>query len=319
MNKIFFVLLIFIWSCNPLKSGSLPLSAGSASVLDSSGSGLIDKKNRQDVIQAFNNWYLKPSVNLDFNGNVALCNAGTTSIEFQQSVIDRINFYRALAGLNSAVLFANQFKNNKAALIMDANHSLSHNPPSNWICYSAEGAAGASSSNLTLGVMGRKAIDMYMDDPGGANSPAGHRRWILYPPQSKFSTGDTPNSNSLGVFFTANNSVPAGLKFVAWPSAGFYPIELMPTSKRWSFSSVTLGNIAQAAVSMKNMTTGQNVPIVMEPYYPGYGSETLVWRAEGVSAATILQETTFQITVSNINDAGVMKSYSYSVIAFHVN
>jgi hypothetical protein len=35
--------------------------------------------------------------------------------------------------------------------MMDANDSLSHDPPENWKCYSEEGADGASTSNISSG------------------------------------------------------------------------------------------------------------------------------------------------------------------------
>ena len=318
-SAFYFFIGILIGGCHPLTSESNPMPIESGTALNSPSTGLINTGDKQAVVQAYNNWYSKVSVGLNFSGNVSTCNAGTTTVNFQESVVDRINFYRAMVGLNSAVLFPNQFNNNKAALMMDANHSLNHNPPSTWLCYSSEGAASAGTSNLTLGVSGREAIDLYMDEPGGANSMVGHRRWLLYPPQSKFSTGDTPNSNSLGVFFTAQNSIPSDLKFVAWPSAGFFPIKLLPISNRWSFSSLKLGNIAQATVSMKNLKTGQNIPVSLEPYFVGYGSDTLAWRTDGLNAGTLVQETTFQVTISNIQDAGVIKSYNYNVIAFPVN
>jgi len=80
-------------------------------------------------------------------------------------------------------------KDQAAALIFGAQGQISHDPPSNWACYSAAGDEAAGSSNIALGASGTSAIDLYMRDPGSNNAAVGHRRWILYPQTQTFGTG----------------------------------------------------------------------------------------------------------------------------------
>ena len=254
-----------------------------------------------------------------WTGNVQSCVAGTTSVEFQESVIDHINYYRAMVGVKPATLNPNQSNYNEAALMMDANNQLSHSPPATWQCYTQAGASGAGSSNLALGASGHYAIDIYIDDFGANNYSVGHRRWILLPSQSTFSTGDTPGSNSLAVFQGGGNETPAGLKFVAWPSSGYFPGDLIPGSGRWSFSNTHGGNLGAAVVSMKNLNTGAIIPVTMEPFYSGFGAPTLVWIPQGVSRGSPSQDTTYQVTISNVSDGQTTKSYTYTVIVINAN
>ena len=81
------------------------------------------------------------------------CNAGTTSAAFKAAVIDRVAFYRAMAGVPSSIGLAATYStaNQQAALMFSRNNQLSHTPPSSWACYSAAGAQAAGSSNIALG------------------------------------------------------------------------------------------------------------------------------------------------------------------------
>ena len=149
--------------------------------------------SRADVAAMYQSTYAAgDNVSLQWTGSVARCDPGATNAEHQHAVIARINYFRALVGLPGVGLLAQPetAQDQASALMMSANNALSHTPPSAWLCYTADGATGAGSSNIALGVRGVAAIDLYMDDPGSANSAAGHRRWILFPPQSAMATGD---------------------------------------------------------------------------------------------------------------------------------
>lgn len=293
---------------------------GSSGAGDSApATGAINTNSRAAVVEAYRNWYGKPTPDMGFTGNVQNCVAGTTSMEFQQSTIDRINFYRAMVGIKPVTLTPNLGNYQEAALMMDANNQLSHSPPDTWRCYTSGGASGAGSSNLALGANGPYAIDIYIDDFGGNNSAVGHRRWILLPSQSTFATGDAPGANSLAVWQGGGNTVPAGLQYVAWPSAGYFPGDLIPGSGRWSFSNIDGGNLGAATVTMKNMLTGANIPVTMEPFYSGYGAPTLVWIPQGVSRGSPSQDTPYQVTISNVGSAPNLKTYTYTVIVIRAN
>lgn len=297
-------------------AGTDPISSGGG-VSNPPSTGSINTANRQAVINAYNAEFNQPTPDMGFTGDIQNCVAGTTSLQYQQATINRINFYRSMIGLKPTTLIPNLTNYNQAALMMAANGQLSHSPPSSWRCYSSEGASGAGSSNLALGASGPGAIDIYIDDFGGNNSAVGHRRWIILPSQSAFATGDVPGANSLAVWQGSNNTTPEGLQFVAWPSAGYFPASLIPGSNRWSFSAIG-GSMSSAKVSMKNLTTGADISITMEPFYSGYGAETIVWLPQGVSRYSTT-ETTYLIQVSDVQTSTGAKSYSYTVTTIGTN
>ena len=110
------------------------------------------------------------------------CDNGTLNPESIDDGIRRINLYRWLVGLYP--VYNRRESNTYAqpcAIMIKENGDLDHSPPTDWLCYSQEGASGAGHSNLA---MGRRdpagAIDLYIEDQ--RITSLGHRRWILDPP-----------------------------------------------------------------------------------------------------------------------------------------
>lgn len=95
-----------------------------------------------------------------WTGNHAACGAGTTSEAFRASILQRINYFRSMAGIPPLVGFNDIYnaKAQAAALMMSVNRSLSHSPDDSWACYTEAGAEGAGSSNLSLGRYGPTTI-----------------------------------------------------------------------------------------------------------------------------------------------------------------
>ncbi|HVE49665.1 MAG TPA: CAP domain-containing protein [Casimicrobiaceae bacterium] len=277
-------------------------------------------KTRTQVVQLYQN-VLVPgnSVALAWNGNVTGCTAGTTNVAHQQAVIDRVNYYRALVDLPAVTLSSGVATTQvqAAALMMSAHNALSHAPPTNWTCYSAEGAAGAAAANIFLGRVGVLAIDGYVDDFGPTNTAVGHRRWILFPPRSAMTTGDVPGgnapprpANALHVFgaTTARPATPDG---IAWPPGGFVPYQSLPAlSNRWSFSYPG-ADFTSALVTMSGPSGA--IPVTLETVATGFGDNTIVFLPTGVSYAKPSADTTYNVTVSNVRGAGVPPSFSYGV------
>ena len=100
-----------------------------------------------------------------FTGDLDACVAGTTTREFRDSVIHRVNWYRQMGGMGTVrenlELSANA---QQTALMMLAEDELSHYPGRDWPCHSDIGAATAAKSNLGLGNAGVSGIDAYMRD-----------------------------------------------------------------------------------------------------------------------------------------------------------
>jgi hypothetical protein len=287
---------------------------------------VINPQNRNQVALAYQTIYLpQGNVAAGWNGNVGSCTAGTTSAAYQEATIGRVNFYRALSGLpGNVTLFGNPplVDTQAAALIFSANESLSHAPPSNWLCWTQAGADGAGHSNIALGygsdaAAGPGAVDLYMGDGGTNNTAAGHRRWILFPPQAQMATGSIPYnpqwaSNALWVLgdFGSRPPTPNG---VAWPSRGYVPWQLLPaSSNRWSFSWPS-ADFSNATVSMTRNGQPLGVPSY-ESVQNGYGDNTLVWKPQGVTYSQPGQDVVYHVVVSGIGGGGAPQSIAYDVI-----
>lgn len=263
------------------------------------------------------------SVPIGWNGSTSACNAGTVAPAAQQATFQAINFYRSMAGLspvteNTALSAQAQ----QAALMMAANKSLSHNPPTTWKCYTPAGANAASHSNIALTGSsatnpGAEAIRMYMNDSDTTNAAAvGHRQWILDPWTVQMGSGSTSSSNSLYVFGGPTNTANLNPVFIPWPSAGYFPYQMtMPISggsplTAWSVQS-TSADFSRATVAVKK--NGQPVTISGQGTTSGYGGgRALVWQMPVPSQPASGAEDAYQVTITGIANTSV-STYSYTV------
>lgn len=281
--------------------------------------------NRNSVALAYQNVYLAQNLPSGWTGNIAGCNPGTTSSAYHQATIDRVNYFRVQAGLPGNVTIFNGSEpagTQAAALIYSAQQQLSHSPPTNWACWTQAGYDAAAKSNIALSygsdtAAGPNAMVMYMDDAGAYNDVAGHRRWLLYPPQTQMASGSIPYgpqwaANALWILgpFGARPATPNG---VAWPPRGYVPWQVLPkTSNRWSFSWQG-ANFSAATVSM----TRNGVPLGAPTYETianGYGDNTLVWLPQGVTYVQPAADVTYHVTISGISGGGAPSTISYDVI-----
>jgi hypothetical protein len=304
----------------------------------------IDPQNRYQIGKLFqDNYAAQAAVPIGWTGNVANCNAGTTTQAYRQAAIDRVNLYRAIAGLPGNIVLTGgtpATNTQAAALMFSANQSLSHEPPNTWTCWTQAGYDGASSSNIGLSwgaglAAGPNAVNGYMDDDGSNNYFAGHRRWVLYPPQTAMDSGSIPwnadpvqyASNALYVFGPAGTrpSMPDG---VAWPARGYMPDMLLPySSHRWSLS-IQNADFDAATVQMWKNGVALPDPTLEPIMYNGQGQpgmsyigdNTIVWVADGVDYSGAVQpDITYHVKVSGITGSGVPPTVEYDVIVFDAN
>lgn len=258
---------------------------------------------------------------LEWTGNQNNCDEGELSQEFRDAVLERINYFRAMAGVPADVQFSDEFnrKAQKAALMMSVNQRLSHSPGSDWTCYSAEGAQAAGSSNLYLGVYAWDAISGYIADPGDGNSFVGHRRWILFPQTQFMGTGDIPSTpdypaaNALWVF-DDNMGDPrpeTRTEFVAWPPAGYTPYQVV--FPKWSFSYPN-ADFSNASVVMTR-TDGSNVALTAYEPMNGFGENTLVWTPD-IPLERPASDTQYTVRIDNVLIDGVARTFTYDVTVF---
>lgn len=227
-----------------------------------------------------------------------------------------INFVRGLGHLDPVSFDAGySAKAQQAALMMDANDDLDHDPPSSWDCWSQDGAEGAGSSNLCLGCSGPRAIETYMDDPGSSNTAAGHRRWIMRPETATMGSGSTSSANALWIF-GADAPDAAVPQWVSWPTAGYFPSPLEPEG-RWSLSASDPDVTFSGATVTVRDAAGD--PLAVNVYEPveGYGHNTLVWDVTGIEIPTDAGEAAYTVRVSNIKGSGTDAStFEYEVRLF---
>ncbi|MEO2185397.1 MAG: CAP domain-containing protein [bacterium] len=149
----------------------------------------VDTSNRSDVIRHFLSNYL-PSENFEehheWTGDMNIADPGQVSERLHDDVIQRVNYFRAMAGLSADIILSEKLntKCQQAAFMMAYNNKLDHYPSTDWDHYSENGAEAARHSNLSLGFntpyYGPTAIDGQIEDSGSNNYSVGHRRWILY-------------------------------------------------------------------------------------------------------------------------------------------
>lgn len=286
----------------------------------------VNPQDREAARQFFQtNYVAVDSAAHNWNGDQATCNAGTTTTEFQSSIALRINYYRAMAGVPADITFNADYtaKAQQAALMMSANDDLSHTPPADWRCYSADGAAAAGSSNLALGTFGPAAIDAYMEDYGEGNNAVGHRRWILYPQTQFMGVGDIPTTNGYSAanalwVFDDNLQAPRPATreaFVAWPPPGYVPYQVL--YPQWSFAYAD-ADFTNATVTMSH--NGTTIAVTLAPVENGYGENTLVWTPSLAAAAQEgdqpIADTAYEIIINNVQIGEELRTFRYTVTIF---
>jgi uncharacterized protein YkwD len=313
-----------------LMNGNVPSWVGvSFSTCPEVSGYAIDTSDRDSVLAFYRSVYETTSgVASGWNGNLATCQAGTVSSDYLAAFRRRINWFRAMAGVPANIVLDSELnrKAQQAALMMSANRSLSHYPPTTWACYTADGSEAAGSSNIALGFSGPDTVSRgYIQDAGQNNYAVGHRRWLLYPQTRTMGVGDvTPvntwSANAIWVidsnYWSARPAVRDG--FVAWPPKGYVPFQTV--YPRWSLSYPE-ADFTNAVVTMTR--NGSAVAVSLEPLlgFGGVGEDTLVWIPATYAAGQPWSvrpaaDTTYQVTVTNVLIAGQMRSFSYSVTVF---
>lgn len=277
-------------------------------------------------------YYGSAKVKSGFTGNVSKCQPGQTSTAFQNAYTRAVNYVRSIVGVNSITYNPNfNSEAQQAALIMSANRDLTHEPPSDWRCWTQQGYDGANQSNLHMAYANyakreetvSDSLESYLSDRGDNNKPVGHRTSILRPNQTSISVGEavdtTINSNAL------HNEVdwyaPVLESANAWPSAGYFPSVFVPNSNRWSFTYYDESlNFSKAQVKIwKNgqLVSGAQIKII---YYPSENrySKTLVWEFSGYQTPKNGAVDKYTVEISNAFESNGLSaiSYVYDVLVF---
>ncbi|MDW3221237.1 MAG: S-layer homology domain-containing protein [Acidimicrobiales bacterium] len=282
----------------------------------------IDTSDRAEVLASYLAEFEREEPASGYSGDVDTCTPGTTSQAYRDSIVQRVNWYRRMAGLDTVTERASySTATQQTSMMMSAEGSLSHSPGSGWACHTSTGATTAGMSNLALGVNGLGAIDAYIRDPGSNNHAVGHRRTVLYPQLREIGSGDveTENghwaANTLHVFddnlWGARPEVREARDFVAWPPAGYVPAET--TWGRWSFSLYG-GDFSTATVTVSDSLGAIQVNVLerIQPENPASRiapEPSIVWAVGGDTNSTQLPEPTngdecYTVTIGGVKVGG---------------
>ena len=285
--------------------------------------------DRSAVVRAYRAEFEREEPGVRFTGDIDACDAGTTNQAFRDSLVQRINWYRQMAGLDTVTERAGySAAAQQAALMMVAEGRLSHYPSSDWACYTTSGAEAALRSNLALSHVGADAIDAYMHDDGVNNQPVGHRRWILYPRLQEIGTGDVRLSddkfadsyydqvgNALYVVGdeASNPDIREPRGFVAWPPRGYVPAQA--TWSRWHFQ-LEGGDFSDARVRVTD--SHRLVPLEVLDRKSSYGGAGIVWGMYWEFWSSVFPKPPdgdhcYHVVISNVRVAGTTQPpYRYT-------
>jgi hypothetical protein len=241
-----------------------------------------------------------------WSGAVATCTVGDMTAEARDNALRLVNLYRWLAALPPVTLdpVRNQ-KDQACALMMRANNMLSHEPPTTWTCYDADGAEAAGNSNISSGPA-VSSVDLYMIDPGN-DTTIGHRRWLLSNSLGPIGVGGTDKSSCL---WTLGGTGKAGKAWLAWPAPGTIPLQAIAGARGqtvdatgWTVQSDSI-NLASAQVTVT--VDGAPQPVTVTQLGGGYGSK-YAFRFNPMGWTTAAGKT------YNVAVTGVSTAISYAV------
>ncbi len=315
----------------------------------------VDTQDRDDVLafwhavyQASEGYENRIGWTGNYNGN-----SGSVSGVFVDDVERRLNFFRALCGLDSSASVSRDstvfidpldaFKpapstskadaSQNAALMLVRNYNattgqnpaLTHFPPGNLIGWSAAAWNATSKGSFAFGLFGPGAITEYMVERFSSNTTisswnllVGHRRWNLYPAARVFATGDQPGASALvpptNVFYVAQK--PSELADP--PDSNFiaYPAAgFFPAEINSPFWSFSRegADFSFATVKMTD-ASGQPVTVSNIRRNADYGDPAIIWEvAPAAAIRSVFDDTAFNVTVSGIIGEGIPTSHSYTV------
>ena len=253
----------------------------------------LDTWNRTLVQHAFEDEFERVEPEWEFTGDVNACEPGTTGDAFRQSVIQRANWYRAMAGIGPVTENREFSATAQAkALVLLAENRLEHHPEPDWRCYREIDISGGENIGIGFRNAGIGGVDAYMRDAGDNNLRVGHRRQILEPRVSAIGTGNVRRNS--GRYRVANamhlqydSASASGTReernFVAWPPAGYVPAGV--AWGRWSFS---LAGAEFADTTVRVLSNSGDVPVEILDRNADIGSPGIVWAMAGDTNSTLL-------------------------------
>ena len=257
--------------------------------------------------------------------NVAVSSSSTVTIDSTDAYKPSASTLRSKAAQDAALMLVRNYNPQTGA-----DPALTHNPPANLIGWSPAAWNANSKGNFAFGLYGPGAITEYMIEQlshstatSSWNSLVGHRRWNLLPNATKFATGDQPGATAsrppTNVFYVLqkpSEMLEESSGFVAYPAAGFFPVDL--NSPYWSLSREG-ADFAFASVKMTD-ARGNAVPILSTLRSNDYGDPAIIWQVgAAANINSVAKDTTFKVQISGMGGQGIPSSFGYSVTLINPN
>ncbi|MGV8083400.1 MAG: CAP domain-containing protein [Coriobacteriia bacterium] len=174
---------------------------------------------------------------------VAPYTAGDAASSFRADGLGTINFARYLAGLPYDVSL-DAGRNQDAqygAVLLTTISGLSHTPPKPADMDQAfydRGYASTSSSNIGSGFSDSESFQKAcLAEADSTNiKQVGHRRWLLNPRMKVTGIGYAESRHTTYAFDTSRPSGEVTYDYIAWPSAGYFPVEFISSATPWSIT-----------------------------------------------------------------------------------
>lgn len=266
-------------------SGGAPLSGGSpatggAPSGGSPGGGTTATGDRSTPESVCARWNADRA-NLSegtWSGSFESCDPGEVSPDGIANALRQFNLYRWLANLPPVATDPERNSQAQACSLMQGanwrDRGLSHDPPSDWLCYTEEGAQGSSSSNISGGP-GVSSVDAYLVDSGN-ESTMGHRRIVLSNDLGPIGLGSTPQGSCMQ---NLRGTGQADNPWTAWPSPGPFPIQALAPGRStlddtgWSLQST---DIRLSGAEVQVTTGGMELPVDVSTLTGSYGGNNAI-------------------------------------------
>jgi uncharacterized protein YkwD len=127
-----------------------------------------------------------------WTGSRTTCEPGTIRADYREDVLDRVNYFREISGVDPVTTSADLDASAQAAAIIQSHlDKPTHLPSLGSRCFSSAGATGSAQSLLHLN-SGLGAVDELIHDYGDINDDVGHRAWLLAPELRQIGIGEIP-------------------------------------------------------------------------------------------------------------------------------
>jgi hypothetical protein len=276
---------------------------------------------REQAIKDYEDNYIGSFVaDPQWTGSVNGCLPGSISQDARNKVIQRLNYFRRICGLNDDVTenTSQHQACQEASLIFKAENNLSHFPPQTWACWTQNGYNAAGKSNIAWGtatsgdfcVHSTYGVTGFIEDPGAGNEKVGHRAWFLLPGLNALGVGST-NSTSCMMWENNFGTSTVTPDIITYPPKGYVPNQII--FPRWSFSIPGGATYSGCSVTMTD-GNGANVPLNIihkGTNSGGWPDPQLVWEPQGINLQSP-NDQTYTITVTGVSGAA-QADYTYDV------